>query len=51
MLSGILQLHRGRGLAGGPGVSTFADGHREIALCEAILKSHREERWIEVVGQ
>ncbi|MBI1299590.1 gfo/Idh/MocA family oxidoreductase [bacterium] len=25
---------------------TFADGHREIVLCEAILKSHREEKWI-----
>jgi len=27
---------------------TFADGHREILLCEAILKSHREERWVHV---
>ncbi|MBV9124173.1 MAG: gfo/Idh/MocA family oxidoreductase, partial [Planctomycetes bacterium] len=27
---------------------TFADGHREILLCEAILKSHREERWVPV---
>ncbi|HTN73818.1 MAG TPA: Gfo/Idh/MocA family oxidoreductase, partial [Pirellulaceae bacterium] len=27
---------------------TFADGHREILLCEAILKSHRERRWIDV---
>jgi predicted dehydrogenase len=27
---------------------TFADGHREILLCEAILKSHREEKWIRV---
>jgi predicted dehydrogenase len=25
---------------------TFEEGHREIVLCEAILKSHREERWI-----
>ncbi|MFZ4507654.1 MAG: Gfo/Idh/MocA family protein [Fimbriimonas sp.] len=25
---------------------TFADGHREIVLCEAILQSHREQRWI-----
>ncbi len=25
---------------------TFADGHREILLCEAILQSHREQRWI-----
>ncbi|MCL4863571.1 MAG: gfo/Idh/MocA family oxidoreductase, partial [Caldilineaceae bacterium] len=27
---------------------TFADGHREIMLCEAILKSHREQRWVAV---
>lgn len=27
---------------------TFADGHREIVLCEAILKSAREQRWIEL---
>ena len=27
---------------------TFEDGHREILLCEAILASHREERWVEV---
>jgi predicted dehydrogenase len=27
---------------------TFHDGHREVVLCEAILKSHRERRWITV---
>jgi predicted dehydrogenase len=27
---------------------TFTDGHREILLCEAILKSHRQQRWINV---
>ena len=27
---------------------TFEDGHREILLCEAILKSHRERRWVDV---
>ena len=27
---------------------TFADGHREILLCEAILKSHQERSWIRV---
>ena len=27
---------------------TFADGHREILLCEAILKSAQEQRWIEL---
>jgi len=29
---------------------TFADGHREVVLCEAILKSHQEERWVELSG-
>ena len=33
-----------------PTFPTFADGHREIVLCEAILASHREERWITVGG-
>ena len=27
---------------------TFADGHREVLLCEAILESHRQQRWIAV---
>lgn len=27
---------------------TFEEGHREILLCDAILKSHREQRWIPV---
>jgi predicted dehydrogenase len=27
---------------------TFADGHREALLCEAILTSHRERRWVDV---
>ncbi|MCI0458796.1 MAG: Gfo/Idh/MocA family oxidoreductase [Gemmataceae bacterium] len=26
---------------------TFADGHREVELCEAILTSQRERRWVE----
>lgn len=29
-----------------PAFPTFAEGHREIRLCEAILRSHREQRWI-----
>ena len=29
---------------------TFADGHREILLCEAILQSHNERRWIDIPG-
>jgi len=31
-----------------PRFPTFADGHHEILLCEAILHSHREQRWIDV---
>ncbi|MFK7846959.1 MAG: Gfo/Idh/MocA family protein [Rhodothermales bacterium] len=27
---------------------TFAEGHKEIQLCDAILQSHREERWVSV---
>lgn len=27
---------------------TFEEGHQEVAICEAILKSHQEERWIEL---
>jgi len=26
---------------------TFVDGHREILLCEAILRSHRASAWVE----
>ena len=25
---------------------TFDDGHRDMLLCEAVLQSHREQRWI-----
>jgi predicted dehydrogenase len=28
---------------------TFADGHREIVLCEAILQSQQERRWVQVL--
>lgn len=27
---------------------TFADGHKEILLCEAILASHEQEKWVEI---
>ena len=27
---------------------SFADGHREILICEAVLASHREQRWVDV---
>lgn len=31
-----------------PPFPTFADGHQEILLCEAILESHRQQRWTSV---
>lgn len=35
---------------GDPGpFPTFADGHREVLVCEAVLRSHRNQRW-EVVA-
>ncbi len=27
---------------------TFADGHREVVLCEAVLASHRGRRWVSI---
>jgi predicted dehydrogenase len=27
---------------------TFEEGHREVALVEAIVRSHRERRWVDV---
>ncbi|MGN6545358.1 MAG: Gfo/Idh/MocA family protein [Aureliella sp.] len=31
-----------------PTFPTFADGHREIQLCDAIARSHREQGWVTV---
>ncbi|MCG8587039.1 MAG: Gfo/Idh/MocA family oxidoreductase [Pirellulales bacterium] len=31
-----------------PTFPTFSDGHREILLCEAILRSHRNRSWVDV---
>ena len=31
-----------------PHYATFEDGHKEVALCEAIARSHREQRWVPV---
>lgn len=31
-----------------PLYATFDDGHHTVTLCEAIAKSHREQRWVEV---
>lgn len=33
-----------------PTFATFADGHREILLCEAVLKSAQESRWVSIGG-
>ena len=30
---------------------TFADGHREIVLCEAILQSHQQQGWMDVTAR
>ena len=27
---------------------TFAEGHREVVLCDAILESHRQEKWVKL---
>jgi len=34
-----------------PLIPTFADGHREVLMCEAILKSHRSGKWEQVTLQ
>ena len=36
------------GMSRDPAYPTFADGDREVRLCEAIARSAREERWVEV---
>ncbi len=36
------------GGAGSPLYATFADGHNEVRVCEAVLRSHREQRWVNV---
>ncbi len=38
--------HIAAGLSGDPHFPTFADGHRQVALCEAILESSRTEKWV-----
>jgi predicted dehydrogenase len=36
------------GTRAGGDFSTFVDGHNEIAICDAVLKSSREKRWVDV---
>lgn len=38
------------GVAGKVPYPTFADGHREVLLCEAVLRSATEKRWVPVEG-
>jgi predicted dehydrogenase len=33
-----------------PPYASFEDGHREVLVCEAIARSHKEQRWVEVDG-
>ncbi|MND06528.1 hypothetical protein D3C83_279530 [compost metagenome] len=40
--------HIANGRKGEPLFATAEDGHHEVALCEAILKSHRGRRWVPV---
>jgi predicted dehydrogenase len=36
------------GVRTGGDFSTFVDGHNEIAICDAVLKSSRERKWVDV---
>jgi predicted dehydrogenase len=40
--------HIASGATATPTFSTFQDGHNEIAICEAILQSHRSRAWTRV---
>ncbi len=31
-----------------PDWSTFEDGHKEVAICEAVLNSHKNQQWTDV---
>jgi predicted dehydrogenase len=42
----VEQASRGRQPPDSPLYATFADGYREVLLCEAILQSHRDGRWV-----
>ena len=43
-----VRLHSGGDYQAKPDFPTFADGHYEMQLCEAIERSAKEERWVEV---
>jgi len=48
LYSAVYRYMRAGDLTAPPGFPTFADGHEEILLCEAIERSARDQRWIEV---
>ena len=31
-----------------PAYATFADGHYEMLICDAVLQSAREGRWVDI---
>ena len=31
-----------------PDWSTFEDGHKEVAICDAVLASHKSRVWVDV---
>jgi len=43
--------HIARRGKGRPLFATAADGHEEIAICEAILKSAERQKWVDVAGR
>ena len=40
--------HIAGGTKAAPAFSTFQDGHDEIAICDAILRSHASRSWTKV---
>ena len=38
----------GDGMPSDPDWSTFEDGHKEVAICEAVLASHQSQTWTDV---
>lgn len=38
----------GKGMPANPDFSTFLDGHKEVAICEAILASNKSKSWTDV---
>ena len=41
-------VQKGGAMPSNPDWSTFVDGHREVAICEAVLASHERQGWVDV---